>query len=134
MRNNLVMKGLYNGVDFDISFDNNVNFLCGNSGTGKTFLMHALELFCSNSDITCQYVDYRSRKKSLSYIMSLCSDAEVILLDNADLYLTQEILTALKSQGKFLVISMKDTCELDTYDSAQYVVKYKHTNLRLKRI
>lgn len=124
---------MFNGVTFDASFSSRVNFLRGNSGTGKTFLLKALELYCNNNDISCQYLDYRARHKSLEYISTLCGDADVLLLDNADLYLTPEIFNKLRSSGKFMVISMKDISELDLEGVKGYVVKYSNTQLVLKR-
>lgn len=109
---------IFNGVHMNACFSNSVNFLCGDSGTGKTFLMHGIELYCANNGISCQYVDSRARGKSEDYILSMCLGSDVVMLDNAALYLTPSLYTKLREHSKYLIISIKDRSALDTGGTA----------------
>ena len=56
----------------------------------------------------------------------------MVLLDNADLYLTNELNLWLKSTDKFIIMCMKDTSHVDMENVHKYIVTYANTTLTLK--
>lgn len=120
----------YNGIKIEAEFLNKINIFNGYSGTGKTLLMKATELYCMNNKISCRYCDYRCQDLEEDQIINYCKNAEVILLDNADLYLTNDLLEKLKD--KFIVICMKDTSVIDMLDTTEYIVHYENQKLTIE--
>lgn len=107
------MKELINGVYFDVNFIDKINIIKQLSGTGKTFLFKTMNEYCKLYDISCLYCDYRFADFSEQKIFSLCEDYEMIILDNADLYLTTDLFTSLQELNKFMIVSIKSTVGLD---------------------
>lgn len=125
----------YNGISIKADFNNSLNFLVGNSGTGKTLLMKAVQLYCLNNKIKNIYCDSDCSGLTSSQIIDQCSDKEVVILDNADLYLTREILEEIqKDDDKIIIVCMKNTCNINTYYASEYVVKYKNKELTVREI
>lgn len=129
---NLNVMMTYQGVQVTANFINRLNMLSGYSGTGKTFLMQAIELFCVNSSIECVYCNFRFKDYTQEQIEEVCKNAQVVLLDNADLYLTNELNLWLKSTDKFIIMCMKDTSHVDMENVHKYIVTYANTTLTLK--
>lgn len=116
----------YQSTDVEARFSNRWNMLSGYSGTGKTFLMQAVELFCMDNSINCIYCNYRFKGYDNDQIEKACKNAEVVLLDNADLYLNNELFLWLKETGKLLIICMKDTSKIDMENVHKYIVNYEN--------
>lgn len=123
------MKELINGIYFDASFIDKTNIIKQLSGTGKTFLFKTMNEYCKLHDISCLYCDYRFADFSEQKILSLCEDYEMILLDNADLYLTAHLFTSLQELNKFMIISIKSTIGLNMHQVGTYAVKYDEQSL-----
>ena len=114
----------YNGININVFFDSKLNILVGNSGTGKTLLMSALDLYCLNNNIKCRLCNYNDANLSKEQIMTVCKGSDVLLLDNSDLYVDDELLKKLLGTSKIIIMSMKDTSGIDTDQSEQYLVEY----------
>lgn len=130
--NHLNININYQGINVDVQFNHIWNMLSGYSGTGKTFLMQAIKLFCMKHEISCVYCDYNFLDKEIDQVKSFCKNAEVVLLDNADLYLTNELFLWLKGSGKFLIVCMKDTSKIDMEDVAEYIVSYENRHITME--
>lgn len=128
----LDVKLNYQGVNVDVHFSNGCNMLSGYSGTGKTFLMQAIELFCMNNSIDCVYCNYRFNGYTSDQIKEVCKNAEVVLLDNADLYLNNELFLWFKKTDKLLIICMKDTSAIDMEDVYKYIVNYENKMITIE--
>ena len=48
----MVINTIFNGITVNVELNKGVNLLSGNSGTGKTLLMQAIELYCLNEGIS----------------------------------------------------------------------------------
>ena len=62
----------------------------------------------------------------------MCAGAKVILLDNADLYLNNELLTRLSKMSEQIIICMKDTSSIDMYNVTEYLVNYENLELTIE--
>lgn len=123
----------FNGIDIEVNFNPGTHILEGHSGTGKSLLLEAINLFCLNVDKSCVYLNFNNRHNTEKVILTLCKGKEVVLLDNADLYLTDEILRELKAENRFIIISVKDTAELDISEDNFYEVQYQNQKIRLRK-
>lgn len=124
----------YSGVQIKANFNNKLNMLSGFSGTGKTFLMGAVELFCRNNKIAYAVCDYRTQDIDSDKIKALCEKADVILLDNADLYLSNDILEWFRKNNKFIIMCMKKNSKIDMCGVTEYLVRYENLNLILEEL
>lgn len=129
----LNVKMDFNGIDIEVNFNPGTHILEGHSGTGKSLLLEAINLFCLNNNKTCRYLNFNNRHNTKETILTICGRSEVVLLDNADLYLTDEILRELKAENRFIIISVKDTAELDISEDNFYEVQYQNQKLRLRK-
>lgn len=127
---------IYNGISINIEISNRVNALVGNSGTGKTLLMKAIQLYCLRNNIRHIYCNSDIMSLSSKQILEICSDKCVVLLDNADLYLNNELLSKIKSSEdvKVIIICMKDTSKINMYEVSEYIVKYSDKKITIREI
>ena len=96
--NNLSLSA--NSANFMINFIDKVNILYDNSGAGKSFLLNVLNKYISLSNSSVFYRNYNNLTGEIDY------SADVVILDNADLYLTDEIISCLKTSRCVSVISL----------------------------
>lgn len=123
---------VFNDIHVHASFSKGLTFLRGFSGTGKTLLMKAIEVHCLTNKIKCHYFDFRASDLMEDSICTLVNALDVVLFDNADLYLTQSILKEINCNDKYLIICMKDTTSLSTANSNNYLVRYQELNLTIE--
>lgn len=132
--NKLSINEKYNGININACFDSKLNILVGNSGTGKTLLMSALDLHCLNNNIKCRLCNYNDINLNKEQIISICSGSDILLLDNSDLYIDNELLKILLDMSKIIIMSMKDTSSIDTGESKQYLVEYDNMCLTVRKL
>lgn len=123
---------VYNGVSVDVEFNNKSNMLSGNSGTGKTFLMQAIDLYCINNNIKSLYIDYKFQGLDIEQLKSICMKSDVILLDNADLYVTNELIEWLSKNNKITIVCMKDTSDINMECISSYIVNYMNKHITIE--
>lgn len=97
----------YNSTIFNLDFQNKINLIVDNSGTGKTFLLQMLKFYCDDAGISCTHIDYIHKDMPL--------DGSVLLFDKADLYFTNDFFEKLKSLDAVSIISIKNTADLDMF-------------------
>lgn len=128
----LNIKMDYNGININCHFDDGVCMLSGYSGTGKTLLMKAIEFYCVNNSIKCRYCDFRYKDMTEQQIENACLGADVLILDNADLYLNNKLLEKLKKNAQQIIICMKDTTTIDMSNITEYLVNYSNLSLTIE--
>ena len=67
-------------------------------------------------------------------IVSICSNSDVVLLDNADLYITEDLLKEIKCGDKLIVISLKISNKISMKNVREYLVNYEKMYLSLEEI
>lgn len=111
----LAINECINDVSVDITLDKGLNCIdLGNSGTGKTFMMNIIRAYCVKNGMSYKYFDYNNSSADiLSVLRGMSTEPEVILLDNADLYATDEVVSLIKSlSDAIVVISIKERQKL----------------------
>lgn len=132
--NNLKINEKYNGIDVTAYFDAELNILVGDSGTGKTLLINAIDLYCLNNNIKCRMCNYNDINLTDKQLLTICNDPDVILFDNADLYIRNDIIKELMNKHKIIVMSMKDISSISTSQSEQYLVEYNNLSLSARKM
>lgn len=123
------------GVYCDIDLHNHVCILSGDSGIGKSFLIDILKSYVERKGIKYSYLDGSTRTKTSNEIVSFCQSSDLVLLDNADLYLTSEITAALGKTVKMIVVCLHDpTLAIACEDTAFYDVEYDEDNFKVARM
>lgn len=59
---------------------------------------------------------------------------DIIILDNADLYLNPELFEQIKGIGATIILSKKSTFGLDMRNAHLYIIDYRGSLLRTRRI
>lgn len=67
-------------------------------------------------------------------LISLCDNKEVILLDNADLYFTQDLLDYLIGSNKILLCSIKRPYQYRFRVFGKYEVEYENNRVAVRRM
>lgn len=117
----------YNSTIFNMKFENKINLLIDNSGTGKTFLLQMLKFYCDDNDISCTHIDYIHKDMPLE-------GSKVLLFDKADLYFTKDLFDKVKNLDAISIISIKSTVELDMFgDIGIYRLINNGTNILVKK-
>lgn len=120
------------GIDMSIKFTEKINLLAGYSGTGKTLLMKAITLYCSNNKIPYRYIDYNNKGMGKDEILAYCKSARVVMLDNADLYISDSLLSDISKNADIVILSLKQTQLISMDKVKQYIVRYDNMKLSLE--
>ena len=94
--------------------------------------MKALILHCTKNGISYRYVDYKNKDMSEEEILSYCNGAKVIMLDNADLYLTDKLLDEISKSADMIIMSLKQTYMISMDKVKRYIVNYENMKLELE--
>ena len=117
----------YSSTNFSVNFENKINLLVDNSGTGKTFLLNMLKFYCDEGGISCAHVDYLHQDVILD-------NKDILLFDRADLYLTSEMFNKISSLDATSIISIKSTVDLNLVgDIGFYRVLYYNKSIVTRR-
>lgn len=125
----LQLDEVFNGIHFDVCLEDRVNLFSGVSGEGKTFLFKTLKAHLKINGVSCIYFNNTATDFSEMAIKEACNNKEVIIFDNADLYLTQDILDYVTNISDTVIISMQLYCRLKFKSYRFYAVEYSGNNL-----
>lgn len=133
--NSLICNYIFSGIKCNIIFENKVNILFDNSGTGKTFMFTILQSYLEEKEIKYILVDSRSSlMNNEELLLEGIDNSEVVLLDNADLYLSQVIINAIQAKGKLAIISLKSLSAYRLRGAGLYKVHYDKDELVTRRM
>jgi hypothetical protein len=119
-------------LEYRLEFKNRICYIIDESGTGKTFLFSNLRNYCINNNVDFVLVDYNYSNKSEDEIINVCRNcSEIIILDNADLYLTPKIINNLKA--KLVIASLKSSIGLRTDETGNYELVQNGNVISVKR-
>jgi hypothetical protein len=119
-------------LEYRLEFKNRICYIIDESGTGKTFLFSNLRNYCINNNVDFVLVDYNYSNKSEDEIINVCRNcSEIIILDNADLYLTPKIIDNLKA--KLVIASLKASIGLKTDETGNYELVQNGNVISVKR-
>ncbi len=121
-------------LNVDISLSNKVCLLASDSGTGKTYAMSFVREYCIENDIRCTMVNYNDAEKSEDEIIRYCVDSDVVIFDDANLYLTSSIIDRVYQTSKIIVVCAQDLFGfMDCDDTAFYSASFTGERLEVCR-
>lgn len=125
----MLIQTRYSGTQIKVNIKSGVNILEGYSGTGKTFLMEGIVSYCKSNKISYSYIDYRDIDRGSDIIKASCRNKDIVMLDNADLYISNELLEGIKKTAKIIIISLKQIYMIDTSNCNFYYVTYENSQI-----
>lgn len=121
-------------INLSINITDSVAILLDDSGTGKTFMFEMLESYFVAKGIAYKKFDYNSENEDTDWFIQGMRKANIVLLDNADLYMTKELFNYLKSSDKQVIMSIKHTEKLGSFENCGfYTINYENNNLKTVR-
>lgn len=122
MINCMIIKYKYIEVTVDVVFKDHICFLSGDSGSGKTFLLRVLESYLSRKNISYCLFNY----SSMAAVNGFDFDSvDVVMLDNADLYMNRDIYMKAKKSHALVLICMHSYSGFDPSGSGEYVIDHE---------
>ena len=121
-----------NGVVFSVNLESKVNIIFDDSGTGKSFFFETLKDYCKLKNIDYSFFNYQTSNTKNKLIN--VKDDELVIMDNADLYLTRDILNELKTGKCIIILSIKNFHNIGLRDSTLYTVDYTENRFTLRRL
>lgn len=124
-------------VKVDVNFENNINIIMDNSGTGKTYLFKILSDYFNVSGKPSISINY---KDDINNVNNKLSSKEVrdencvILYDNADLTLDSEIFYKLKECAATKIIIIKSRRNIHSGDVGFYKVIYNNATISTRKV
>lgn len=117
-------------VDFD--FSHKFNILMGDSASGKSYVLKILsrELY-GDREKRCVLVNYMDAQYSEEHILQRINKMNVILLDNAELYLTQKIINFISNADAIVLIAGRYFFNLYFNQSVFYRVNFNKQYLTI---
>lgn len=123
MSKSLVLHERVGSVFINVNFTDKVCNLTSDSGDGKSYFFNLLYLFYLDTDIKVALINYTRIKDSEEAIFSSCKDADIVLLDNADLYLTVKLVDKLLELDCMILFCART--EISRYFKGQHRYKIK---------
>ena len=111
----------YSNLLVRAEFKNKLNIIFDDSATGKSYFFRILESYCKENNISCRRYDYINYSNLQTDINA---ESEVLILDNADLYLTTELLDKLVSKHKLILICAHSLAQLPTSELDYFTVNF----------
>ena len=123
----------YYGVEFDIELKDKICLFDGYSGTGKSFAMMAIHKYLVEQGVDVLYINYENCNYTVEQMIGLCSVNKVIIMDDADLYMTQELYNYIKLNCEQSLICLKDIYRIRRGNCGFYSIIYEGDTLRTKK-
>ena len=122
MINCMDVKYKYMGVTIDAEFKDHICFLSGDSGSGKSFLLRVFESYLSRKNISYCLFNYSSMVAVSGFDFD---SVDVVMLDNADLYMNRDIYMKAKKSHALVLICMHSYSGFDPSGSGEYVIDHE---------
>lgn len=110
-------------IKCNIIIPNGLNIIMDDSGTGKTFGFNVILSFCELNNIFAIKIDYNSIPKNIYDVMYLFRGADVVIIDNADLFVNNDFMKQLcKCNIPYIIMSLKSNRHLKGIKYNEYML------------
>lgn len=117
----MLIKDRLEDIELNLNFEYKINILLDNSGTGKTYLMTILSNYFMKKGLTVKFINYTNYYGKCIYKdIKDGMDCDILFLDNADLYMNNEIFKEIIKSMGIVIVSLKDRFMLADIDSKLY--------------
>lgn len=128
---------IINGITLDVDLNEKDRFclFTSPSGAGKSFLFSMLDKYIKDKEFAVIFINGTLIRNANLDIKGVClqDNVDYVILDDADLYLTQDIVDALSLTDKTVLISIHDLMHLHFDKFGIYKIKYENTSLVVRR-
>lgn len=108
----------YSGVHLVANIKNKITILRGYSGIGKTFFIKILNTYFNLNDLRSRIFNIVDLYNiSINKFKMLIEDYDFLFLDNADIYLIQEMYDCIVDSGKYCIIVLHSSTSFYLHDS-----------------
>lgn len=121
----------YSSINISIDLSDKICVFYDMSGTGKTFLFDILKSYFLVTKTSYISIDYSNYEVLNNYDFS--DDTKIIMLDNADLYMTGDMFSKLEKSNKLVIMSIKSIKGLNQRYMGFYNVIYTEDKIRVMR-
>ena len=128
----VTLKRRVNNTDFDVSLIDKVCIFFDDSATGKTYLFEILNQLLLKKGVK----SFLFKAENLSAdgkVNDQIFSSDVVFLDSADLYLTQDMYDKLLKSSSMIILSVKSLHEVNYGSYGMYVIKYEGDILKTER-
>lgn len=117
----MLIKDRLEDIELNLNFEYKINILLDNSGTGKTYLMTILSNYFMKKGLTVKLINYTNYYGNSIYKdIKDGMDCDILFLDNADLYMNNEIFKEIIKSRGIVIVSLKDRFMLADIDNKLY--------------
>ena len=129
----IIDNEFYGDVYLNVKLEDRlINIDTSASGTGKTFLFSLLSAYMRVNSLEFGYFNYQSR--TIDIINSIKSNNyDYIILDNADLYMSDDLVDLLQSSNMVVIMSLKFPFNFKLKGLVTYNVCYNSNILKCER-
>lgn len=105
-------------------FENKLNVLWGESGSGKTFLFSKIKAFLQDTKTPYVEIPHNASSRTVLSILNSLQSGTVVLYDSGDLSFNEEICRIVDSLDIICIISLKTLKYAKYTDYGLYTVRY----------
>lgn len=128
----LYMSEECNGLSITIDLPEKVNIVRQDSGTGKTFLFKLLHSICLEHGWKYHMFDSSTVDMSMDAIIETCKTMDIVSFDNADLYINNQLIDAVRDLGIIALVSIKYGMRIKERGLGKVFVKYTEKDICVK--
>lgn len=130
----LDISSKYTDIEVIGVFDNKLNVLWGESGSGKTFLFSKIKAFLQDTKTPYVEIPHNAASVTVLSILNSLQSGTVVLYDSGDLSFNKEICRLIDSLNIVCIISLKTLKYAKYTDYGLYVVKYAPGTLCVEEV
>ena len=127
----IIINKIINGIQFDIEFKHKINYLeTVNSSKGKSLLLKTIRSYCYDTELLrCELINYENYKSCIGVIEHLIELNDLLLLDNVELYITNDIMYKLNQSDIIVIYASCNHQMIRMENSGYYDIVYTSTKV-----
>ena len=131
----LEINSVVGGIKISARFADKVNILIGYSGSGKSFLLSLIERKYADNSLSVVSFDYNlATENNVEEYIRRASHNDLVLLNNADLYMTRELLEILAKVKCTVIAELKHAVVGRVENSGMYIVNFENDTIDVKKV
>lgn len=119
------------GVSINVKLKDKLCCFIDDSGTGKSFLFTLIYEYCKENNIPIALLNYTATDFGDEAIISSCKNKSVVIFDNADLYLSNNIISSVTAD--VIIMSIKNVEKYRLSDYVDYSIESTRHEIRTVR-
>lgn len=131
----LEINSVVGRIKISARFADKVNILTGYSGSGKSFLLSLIERKYADSSLSVAIFDYNpATENNVEEYIRRASHNNLVLLNNADLYMTSELFEILAKGECTVIAELKHAVAGSVENSGLYIVNFENDTIGVKKV